>query len=303
MSGENWGGQLNVKNIDYDYRDLGRLLDPKHADNPPKWGCLIHPDEIRQVMAVGNGKFITTGGDQLQDYQLKNWIDLSIRSFGDQMQWDIYPKLWRHTPMPSDDPNRIIEEYAQIESAYDYRPSEANYFFLKLRHKPLHKLHKWELAYPFTGRHYLDLLPKAVPQYNLGILRAVFVQVPWSNAVPVQIGINAWRGLMQGGNFLPAAYLVDYTTGYSHASRVPAELKEILQDYITINIMSAFGDGIVGGMANYSTTIGILSESIGTTMSATSAYFGARIMQLGEKIKAWWKARKSAYGGTTINFL
>ena len=96
---------------------------------------------------------------------------------------------------------------------------------------------------------------------------------------------------------LPSSYQVDYVSGYEHADRVPRDLREIVQKLMIVNVMSAFGDGVVSGMSNYSISLGPLSESIGTTMSATSAYFGARIAQMSGEIKDWLKTRGKAYTG------
>ena len=309
----NYGGKLNEENEDYGYHNLGIKVDPwdmnpmtgqliPHSRPPKEWGCLIHPDECRRILFLGNGKLITTGGDQLTDYQLKNWIDMTVESFSQQIQFDIYPRLYRHRPLPSQMP-REIEPYAEWDDLYDYQPSEANYFFLKLRKKPLLKLHKWLLAFPFTGSSYVDLTKQAIPRYYQGILKAVFVRVPWSNVAPLQTGINAWRGIMHGYAQLPGGYQVDYTTGFETADRVPAELKEQILKLFTVNVMSSYGDGIIGGMANYSTSVSVLSESVGTTMSATSAFFGARIQQLTGELKEWWKQRRGAYGGVTMGMM
>jgi hypothetical protein len=303
-------GSMNVENEDYAYHNLYRKIDPwdfdtqtgllvEHNRPTKEWGTLIHPHELRQILFVGNGRLITTSGDQIHDYQLKNWIDLTVESFSQQIQFDIYPRLYRHRPLPQQSP-RTIEPYAEWDDLYDYNPSEANYFFVKLRRKPILKLHKWLLAFPYTGNKYIDLSKQAIIRHWQGILKAVFVRVPWSNIAPVQTGINAWRGLMHGYAQLPGGYQIDYTTGFDHASRVPAELKEQIMKLITINVMSAYGDGILGGMANYSTSVSVLSESVGTTMSATSAWYGARIKQLTDEIQAWWKQRRSAYGGVTM---
>jgi len=306
-------GTLNNENEDYLYHNLWRKVDPwdynktngqliEHSRPTKEWGTLIHPDECRQILFIGNGRLITTGGDQMTDYQLKNWIDLSVESFAQQIQFDIYPRLYRHRPLPSQTP-RYIEPWAEWDDLYDYNPSEANYFFLKLRRKPLLKLHKWLLAFPFTGNSYIDLTSKAIPRHWSGILKAVFVKVPWANIAPAPMGINAWRGLMHGYAQLPGGYQVDYTTGFDHASRVPAELKEQIMKLVTINVMSAYGDGLIGGMSSYSTSVSVLSESVSTTMSATSAFFGARIKQLTDEIQAWWKQRRSAYGGVTMGMI
>jgi hypothetical protein len=239
---------------------------------------------------------MTSTGEQLENYQLKNWIDLSVISFSNQMDFDIYPRLWRTYDVGEDLPIPV-EELAEYDDSYNFIPSEASQFFLKLRHKPLARLHHWEIKFPLS-QSAIQLKNNAIIKRHQATLKALFVAFPYGVVGAGQaIGLNAWRALM--GNIdqpIPGAYRVSYSTGYAHSRLVPAELKEVLMDYITINVMSAYGDGIIGGMSNYSTSVGILSESVGTTMSATSAYYGARIEQLGKKIKEWWKRRKGAYG-------
>ncbi|PJZ87603.1 hypothetical protein [Leptospira levettii] len=293
-----FGGMLNEESEDYGYHYLSQRLYPTlPKEQLPPWGVLIHPDEIRKIFAMGNGKFITTTGDQLTDFQLKNWIDMTVQSFQEELQWDIYPRLWRHRPLGTD--VRIIEPFAEWDDPYDYKYTESQNFLLATRRKPIIQLHKWDLFYPWTGQRMLDLRSRAIIKHKAGILQSVFVRTPWSNVAPVETGIMAWRGMAGAGN-VPGAYLVDYSTGYDHASRVPSELKEQIIKLFLISVMSSFGDGIIGGMANYSVSTGVISESIGTTMSATSSFYGARILQLTNEIKDWYKRNKNKY--SHINF-
>ncbi|MCR1794919.1 hypothetical protein [Leptospira sp. id769339] len=299
-----FSGDLNNQSEDYKYHDLGLRVYPEKAQDqnspPPEWGCLIHPDEFRRIMFFGNESLISTRGSQIEDFQLKNWIDLTVRAFSQEIEWDIYPRLWRHRPLPNENgrydlsPNGEIESYAEWEDLYDYDSTTSNYFQVKLRRKPLCRLHKWDLTFPWTGSSLIDLKDRAVPNYKTGILRAVFTRVPWSNLAPPITGIQAWRGL-QGMNSLPGAYRIDYTTGYDHASRVPAELKEQILKLFCISVMSSFGEGVIGGVSNYSISVGVISESLGTSMSATSSLFGARIIQMTNELKEWWKRSKHRY--------
>jgi hypothetical protein len=306
-------GALNSPQEDYEYYKLGEKVFPtiRNLERPEdggypgrdkySWGCLIHPDEIRKIMAFGNGKLMTSSGEQFQDHQLKNWIDLTVQSFSDQIQWDIYPRLWRHRPTQSIQ-DRLIEPFAEWEDTYDFNGTENLNFTVKLRRKPICRLHKWDIFFPVTGQRMIDLRERAIIKSGAGILQAVFVKVPYTNTSPVPTGIVAWRSMI-GATAMPGAYQVDYTSGYDHANRVPAELKEQILKLFTISLMSSFGDGIIGGMANYSVSTGVLSESVGTTMSATSAYYGARILQLTNELKEWWKSSRLKYQGVGFRAL
>lgn len=291
-----WQGQLNSQNEDYQYHDLGQRLRPE-SETPPAWGVLIHPDELRHVLFIGNSLLITVNGEQLTDYQLKNWVDHSVRAFAQELKHDIYPRLWRSRPIRGE---REIEPYAEW---YDTHLADQNKFnkpfFLQLRRRPMARLLSWKLISPVDNSLLIDLTQHAVIDYGKSILHAAVFN-SGSYGGPSGYPISAWRA----GNFrFAVSHSVDFVSGYDHADRVPSELKEILFKRMVVAVMSAFGDGIVGGLANSSVSVGTLSESIGTTMSATSAYFGARILQMQKEIDEWMKSRAPAYRGITMRVL
>ena len=99
----------------------------------------------------------------------------------------------------------------------------------------------------------------------------------------------------QGGSFLPAVYsgldhlpdlfAISYTAGFEDG-RVPANLLDIIGKKAAMGPLNIFGDLVVGaGIANISTSIDGLSQSIGSTSSATNAGFGARLIQYQKELK------------------
>lgn len=265
-----FGGYLNDPSEDYTYKDLGLKLsagkDPLSPNLPSReWSCLLHPDELRLILFIGNGRLITSGGDQITDNQLKNWVDHSVMQFSQLLQWDIYPRLWRHRPFH--DQERIIEPYAEWEDMYDYHHKHSDLFFVSTRRRPIAKVINWRLASPYNRQTMIDLMPKMIPNYGAGILKsAVYI-----GGAGYNMTISQYRSTLLRQD-LPSSYQLDYVTGYDHASRVPRELVEILYKLMITSVMSAFGDGVISGMSNYSISLGPLSESIGTTMSASIGY-------------------------------
>ncbi|KGE21722.1 hypothetical protein FH593_20960 (plasmid) [Leptospira interrogans] len=309
-----YGGDLNKQSEDYEYHDLSAKIYPEleKSNTPlPGWGCLIHPDELRRIMLFGNETLITTRGTQLEDFQLKNWVDQTVLAFAQEIDWDIYPRLFRARPLPGqkgredlEPKTGRIEGYAEWDDTYDFDPFKSENFFLKLRRKNICRLHRWVLTFPHNGSMILNLTEKANIQFKTGILRAVYTRVPFGNSgFTPQIGIQGYRALSQNISNLPGAYQVDYTSGYDHASRVPRELKDQILKYFLICVLSSYGEGIIGGISNYSTSVGVISESIGTTMSAENAFFGARIKQLSNELKDWWKVSKLRYTGISFGAL
>lgn len=289
------GGDLNQPVADYLYRDLGQRLDPEAAA-PREWGCFVHPDEFRRVYMVGNSRLETSSGEQLSNDTIKHWIDLTVRAFGDYLEHDIYPRL-RRSRLPGA-AVREIESFAEYEDLSKVHPNKRKHIH-QLQRKPLARLHQWKVC-AYDGTEVFDLTDFAVPMHSHGLLRA-----------GLRIGIGqqggaGWRrgGVVAGdlvaGGINPEdlfLYCADYTSGYDHASRVPRELKAQVIDQLIIEISSAYGEGIIGGLASSSLSVGPLHESISSTLSATSAYYGARIMEKVQARARWDKMNLSRFRG------
>jgi hypothetical protein len=82
---------------------------------------------------------------------------------------------------------------------------------------------------------------------------------------------------------IPDFWRVWYTSGYDVA---PADLIEYAEKLADWDLANKFGDfiGLGGGIASASISLDGLSQSVGTTNSATSAAFGARMV----KLKEWF---------------
>jgi len=99
----------------------------------------------------------------------------------------------------------------------------------------------------------------------------------------------------QGGSYLPAIYNglqnlphlfeIRYTAGFEDC-RVPANILDLIGMFAALGPFNIFGDLIAGaGIANVSLSIDGLSQSVGTTSSATNAGYGSRIIQYQKQIK------------------
>lgn len=98
------------------------------------------------------------------------------------------------------------------------------------------------------------------------------------------------------GSYLPAAFTgmdhipqfwsISYTAGFQEG-RVPRNLVDLIGKLASLGPFNIFGDLIAGaGIANLSLSMDGLSQTIGTTSSATNAGYGARIIQYTKEIKA-----------------
>ena len=269
------------------------------------WGAIVTPDEIRMIYFMGNSRLVTQDGTYLTDEAIKGWIDNTTRAICEELKWDIYPKLWRHRPIIPNQ-TRSIEEHAHWDDSYSYRKGRKNWHFVKLRHRPIIRVEKWLFNNPYTDHKILNLLPNCEINYEGGTIK----NIRWGGFDDTGQGVNGTGRLPLRSarvqhfyDDLPNAYFIDYVTGYDQANRVPSDLRELVAKVLSIKIMSAYGDGIVSGLASFSIGVGALRESVNTTMSATSAFFGARIKQFQEEIKDWYQTNKNRYNHPSIAHL
>jgi hypothetical protein len=114
------------------------------------------------------------------------------------------------------------------------------------------------------------------------------------NIVPVSGTIDSVL-LTQAGNFLPLLsggisfipnmIQVQYTAGFREGE-VPYSIRELCGKKAAFGPLNIAGDLIVGaGIASQSVSMDGLSQSIGTTSSATNSGYGARLVQYTKEIK------------------
>ncbi|MCZ6868107.1 MAG: hypothetical protein O7G84_01225 [Gammaproteobacteria bacterium] len=111
----------------------------------------------------------------------------------------------------------------------------------------------------------------------------------------------------QGGSFLPTIYNgLDYlpqlfnlvTVAGFESGKVPRNIIDLIGMAASFGPFNLFGDLIAGaGIANVSLSMDGLSQTIGTTSSATNSGYGARLIQYGKQIKDQIPVLKRYYHG------
>jgi hypothetical protein len=114
------------------------------------------------------------------------------------------------------------------------------------------------------------------------------VSMMYSGVLP-SLGMNGW-------NTIPNYWTVEYCTGFSV---IPEDLMDVVGKLAAIGPFNIAGDIALGqaALANYSLSLDGLSQSVGTTNSATNAAFGARIIQYNKEIKDSLQKLKNYYRG------
>lgn len=285
------------------------------------WGLLVTPDELRYHYMWGN-PLTSSRGDNFVDAQLQKYVDRTIGMVEKDLNHVIVATQYRHRPpingVPRDDlPKESEDENAPLkpfvyEDLYDFKKDDyEQYVRIKLKKKPIVELQKWNLFDISSGAIILDLTGWAKLRHNTGFVRAYprgdspFTIGGGANTGPTVVtGVNVGGFVGAAPGLFPATYKrypggygLDYIAGYPNAKDVPEDLSEIVGMLAAINLMADYGDGVVSGLANASVSLSGISESFGTTMSATSAFFGARIKDYSDRISAWMKENKSKYRG------
>jgi len=99
-----------------------------------------------------------------------------------------------------------------------------------------------------------------------------------------------------GSKTVPNYWQITYCTSFN---QVPEDIIDVMGKLASINIFNQMGDIALGqaGLASTSISIDGLSQSVGTTNSATNAAFGARIINYQKEIKTALPDLKSKYKG------
>lgn len=115
--------------------------------------------------------------------------------------------------------------------------------------------------------------------------------VLYSGVLP-SLGLNGWREI-------PNYWTVCYCTGFDI---LPEDLLDIIGKLAAIGIFNIAGDIALGqsALANYSLSLDGLSQSVGTTNSATNAAFGARIINYQKEVKDSLEKIRGFYRGLGV---
>lgn len=97
---------------------------------------------------------------------------------------------------------------------------------------------------------------------------------------------------------VPDYMLVDYKAGFEKGC-VPMDIRHLIAMMASIIVLDQAGDLILAtaGIANYSLSLGGLSQSVGTTSSATNAGYGARILSYQKQMKTLIPQIRAQYVG------
>lgn len=180
---------------------------------------------------------------------------------------------------------------------HDYHREEYQAFaFLQLDNSPVISVDEFRVQYP-SGQNVIIFPTEWV---RLNKERGQVQIVPTAGTLSTMaIGANGsfLPAIYSGMPYLPQLFEISYTAGFE-SGRVPRNIVDVVGMLASMGPFNVFGDLIAGaGIATLSLGMDGLSQSIGTTSSATNAGYGARIIQYTKQAKAQLTMLKQYYRG------
>ena len=287
----------------------------------PSWGLLVSPDELRYDEMFGNPLIAEVDSQTITNEQLLDYARIAIRYLEVELRIDILPRRIRYEDQIGEDGNIILRtDYDDSnylskldrkqkkslyirEQGYPYRIIAARKELrTKLKRRPVRDILSAQFVDPYFGNTVIDLMPYRIVKKGLSgtcyfrprnlRTRGFSYQNYWDNFLYAPYGKDYQRII-----------LIDYETGYENCEDVPDELRNIAKKLAAVTLMNIYGDGKTSAIASRSVNLNSVSESISTTLSATSAAFGARIMQYQKEIKEWFAQNRAIYSRTTFGRL
>jgi len=271
-----------------------------------EWGKLVTADDIRYtylfgVDCVGNDIAQTAWRDEQFDWH----VELAVGEFEKYLGIDIRKRIYKCYPafdLKRSKKWRDGVDYTDEETPYDFDPQLwENFGFMQLRHYPLISIERCKFYSSIHGEimdmknnNWLRISSREAGQLNMFPVAGNIGYMP----TPAQIYLRFWSGVRYPGGFE-----VDYTTGYLTSDFVPDDLREVISKWAAVKSLAQIGDGLLAGFSSSSVSLDGLSESFSSTQSATSAYFGARIIQYQKEIDEWMKMNRRTHGAFPMSFV
>lgn len=216
-------------------------------------------------------------GEPLEDDVYLHYILSAIRAFEHEVDIPLLPTSF-------------------VERHDYYRGDYHAFDFIKLDNSPVASIEEFRVQYP-SGQNVVIFPSEWI---RLNKLEGQVQVVPTSGTLAeILIG--------QGGSFLPAIYNgldylpqlfeLSYTAGFEDG-KIPRNIINAIGMMAAIGPFHIFGDLIAGaGIANISLSMDGLSQSIGTTSSATNAGYGARVGNYLKELKDTLPKLRQYYKG------
>lgn len=257
---------------------------------PPsgEFGMVLTPDDMRKTYLWGV-PFTSSGGAQYTDPQITNMIDATVAEFERALNYTIRKRVIKC----ADD---ITEGavYDELEDAYYYHRMHWNAGGrINTKRRPIISVERFEL-YTITQGKIMDLMGWLKTDHKKGVLH-FYPRMDQQGSLIKTYPAFISQGYLRAFSY-DHGYRIDYTAGLEDASKVQPDLRDVIGKATACRLLNIIGDGLIAGFANMSLSMDGLSESFGTTASATNSMYGARINQYLKEIESWLKINRNKFG-------
>lgn len=266
-------------------RTFGNYVVPEGS-----WGVILTPDDIRYTMMWGVD-FKASNGQSFTDAQIEYFIEAAMQETERELNITLPKTIIKCEPEERNIPK---EDYDDEESYTIFDQTKIERLgFLPLKKRPVISLQTFDIL-TFQGDKIRSLLESTKLFKKKGLL------TNWKRGWKLTNTQNSvYNALMPYGSAQRRGgmyYLVDYIAGYETSDDVPLDLIQHIGKVATVSMLNIIGDGLIAGFSSSSLSLDGMSESFSSTQSATSAYFGARIMQYKKDMEEYIKKAKGKFG-------
>jgi len=183
-----------------------------------------------------------------------------------------------------------------------YRNDYENFTIVQLENYPVTSIEEFAVEYP-SGQSVV-VFPDEWLRLDKthGLVRVVPTAGTLSEILIGQGG-SYLPAVYNGMSYLPDLFAISYTAGFE-TGRIPVNILDLIGKVASLGPFNIFGDLLAGaGIATTSLSIDGLSQSIGTTSSATNAGYGARVIQYTKEVKSWIPTLRRYYHGIRMTVM
>lgn len=197
---------------------------------------------------------------------------------------------------------KVLPTTFERELSDYYRNDYQNFTIIQLENYPVISVEEFAVEYP-SGQNVIVFPDEWLRlDRNHGLLRVVPTAGTLSEILIGQGG-SFLPAIYNGMSYLPDLFAVSYTAGFEDGE-LPFNLLDLIGKVASFGPFNIFGDLIAGaGIATVSLSIDGLSQSIGTTSSATNSGYGARLIQYQKEIKDWIPKLRRFYKGIRMTVM
>ena len=260
-----------------------------------KWGTVITPDDIRYTYMWGID-FKATNNSYFTDEQIQFFINAGVAEMERVLNISIQKKRVKST-LTIDQKHLTRKDYDIEDPLYDFSFAKIQrYGRIQTKQRPLLNVSRCTLINRGTNDEpdYVDLLPSVTLDKKNGVIK--FLRRPfkpndtWNgiNAAISPYGAETWNNHL--------FYAIDYDAGFESSDDIPSDLRQAIGKMIAISLLNVIGDGLMAGFSSSSLSMDGVSESFSSTQSATSAMYGARIMEYRKEMEDYINQNKFKFG-------